>query len=569
SGTPNGDEFTMFSLIYGGKLIGGTYDPDGTGPASTYNSIYAYFVNNGTYAGGVHSIVSHPPGQALKVPYVAIASGQIAAGILEDGSPKYEALVTGVSNVSTGTGILWQATLPGSSQISDTAAYGNTLAVANGATGYVETVATGSGSGSWPLQGSSGTGVSSYNGRYAFQGTGGVTAISQSGTAQLWSVAAPAQYGTTGLTNATPIQTPNNIYTIWPNRYVAEENQSSGAFTNYAAVPYPGTINPIMILAYGKLFASFGNKLVVFGTCQANSNSSILSTLATLYLNNEGSCADYLLYSLHGIGNSSMSLNSKPVITKAYLNGVPGSNIIIPYESQLGINGPFTVSLWFNSNKPSTTTFTSELFDTKTASQDTFDIALIGRGANPGIQIDAGAGGSSWLAQPFIPLAFQQNRWYNVVVTVGTTSTSVYLNGANVSTTSYSSAAPLLVADNLPIQLGSGGADPFYGSLSNVQIYSNTILQNQISQLYSAGLNGGPTSQSNIVDWFPLAGDANGYGPIMAPGFPSAVVYNDTVYNATGLVNSFSVSSQLVQAPLQNYSTGRYNLYNISVYSWR
>ncbi len=55
------------------------------------------------------------------------------------------------------------------------------------------------------------------------------------------------------------------------------------------------------------------------------------------------------------------------------------------------------------------------------------------------------------------------------------------------------------------------GQEPFYGAISNLQIYNNVLSANQIKALYLEGLGGDPISTQTLIGWWPLNGNINDY----------------------------------------------------------
>ena len=53
--------------------------------------------------------------------------------------------------------------------------------------------------------------------------------------------------------------------------------------------------------------------------------------------------------------------------------------------------------------------------------------------------------------------------------------------------------------------------ESFNGSITNVQAYSFSLSQTQITQIYDRGIGGAPISGVNLVGWWPLDGNANDY----------------------------------------------------------
>ncbi len=578
-GEPDGDEIPRRLLVYNGKIITGAGEPisGNDGPV-----VFAYYANNGSLAGSSTSYPVYTKGGGL-IGFAAvdptIVDGQIFTSIYCShykfaSCPGYLSvnLITNIYNSTSAGALIWGSSLTSGRLQPSTnpATYGNVIAIGEGGDADVYSSAGALIGGKSSLGGIT-TGVSSYNGHLLFQGGAGISpgyvaAFSSLGV-PLWQVSTPAGFGP-ALINETPSQSSHNIYTIWGNGYAGIQNLSTGTFTQSIQIPYNGNVNPYPVLAYGKLYVSVGNTIVAFGACQANANSSVLVSIATMYLNNEGSCADYILNSLQNMENTTFTINNQSIITKASFLGNPSSRIIVPYSQQLSLNGPFTVSLWFNSNVIGGSAFTSKMLDGTASSGHTFDLSFNG-GPTSSVSADIG-NGATWLAHPTATIpGFLPNTWYNVVGVFTDTGYSLFINGNNVSSGTYSGTPSLLGASSY-LDIGAGSTSGFSGSLSDLQVYSAALSNQQISQIYQDGLSvGPPVSQSSIVAWFPLAGDGNGYGRQDFPGFPSQVTFNDTVYNGTALRNSYSITSQSVPVVLQNYTTGTYSVYHAGVYSWK
>jgi len=188
---------------------------------------------------------------------------------------------------------------------------------------------------------------------------------------------------------------------------------------------------------------------------------------------------------------------------------IPG--VTIPYSSYLAVTGPLTVSWWFDSGYPSTTSFDSEMIDTRQPNDNTFDAQLIGGGSYR-LHGDIGDA-SGWITTAVdYPLAFSQNRWYHVAETFNSVVWTIYVNGTSVATATYSSATPSFLDSSDYVLLGSGsGANAFYGQMANVQVYSTALSANAVKALYLEGIGGAPVDLNNIVGWWPLNGNANDY----------------------------------------------------------
>lgn len=200
------------------------------------------------------------------------------------------------------------------------------------------------------------------------------------------------------------------------------------------------------------------------------------------------------------------------------------SNIIVPYSNSISTTtGAFTISLWFESNLGSAATFNSELLDARSASANTFDLQLCGAngcGTGQG-NLDAagfyghiGGGGSGWITTINYTYPISKGQWYNVIFSGNRNEWILYLNGAAVS--SKTPGVILLALPNNGITIGGGyGANPFNGFISNVQIYNESITSGQAEQIYEAGIGGVPLSNSGLIEWLQLDGNArdnSGFG---------------------------------------------------------
>ncbi len=117
-------------------------------------------------------------------------------------------------------------------------------------------------------------------------------------------------------------------------------------------------------------------------------------------------------------------------------------------------------------------------------------------------------------------------QWSNIVLTYSGSgySLSGYINyGASNTVHSVVRAVPP-PANSMFYPLGLAapttycgsesnppGAPPFYGYMSNYQVYDTALSQQQVSQLYSEGLSGTPVAPGNIIGWWPLNGNLNDY----------------------------------------------------------
>ena len=97
----------------------------------------------------------------------------------------------------------------------------------------------------------------------------------------------------------------------------------------------------------------------------------------------------------------------------------------------------------------------------------------------------------------------------------------IIINGNFVGTTTYSATFGF---GNLNIG-DRGGALPFDGEITNFQIYSAGLTQQQLSALYAEGIGGAPLASAGNVGWWPLNGNANDYSGNGNNGAATSVSY--------------------------------------------
>ncbi len=108
------------------------------------------------------------------------------------------------------------------------------------------------------------------------------------------------------------------------------------------------------------------------------------------------------------------------------------------------------------------------------------------------------------------------NKWTNIELTYNGTAVAAYEDGSLVNV--YKGARGTVHNTNYQnaLRIGARGAPGpatslFYGSIINVQIYNSSLNKNELSDIYSRGSAGIPISNSGLVGWWPLNGNANDY----------------------------------------------------------
>ena len=130
--------------------------------------------------------------------------------------------------------------------------------------------------------------------------------------------------------------------------------------------------------------------------------------------------------------------------------------------------------------------------------------------------------GSQFIIDPGYPnnqdiaVSTNYNKWYML-------SFSAYSSGSNIYYSAYINATevgsgttsgpiayiPYMMFGDQSNCITAGCA--FDGELSNGQVYSDNLSQQQIKTLYLEGIHGGPILNAGLIGWWPLDGNANDY----------------------------------------------------------
>ena len=211
----------------------------------------------------------------------------------------------------------------------------------------------------------------------------------------------------------------------------------------------------------------------------------------------------------------------------AQFNG-QSSFINISHAPNLALTGNLAIGWWFSSSLSSGTAYDREMVSSRCQVDTTFDMQL----ATTGLHGDIGTGTGSWLSTNvnyvFTP---SQNTWYFVEVVIANTGWSIFLNGKNVSSGTYTGGTPSFLSSNDNLYLGVPntvcGAFPFDGQIANMQLYNTSLSPSAIKYLYLEGIGGEPTSLTHLVGWWPLNGNANDYSGNENSGVNSNVIYTN------------------------------------------
>ncbi len=471
----------------------------------------------------------------------AVMGGQIV-----DSTPEALNLSTGIFIKSPPYADIWKLSIdqyiPGLAVYNGSIvyAYGSTSAVLseNSATIFSSTLD------------SSISGLSVYDGHAVFQTQDEVSHAGIFGYGG-WNTVMPNEYGSP-VANATPAISSQNVYTLWSKSNLVVLNLSTGAMISNTIIPYTGYLDPYMALASGRLFVSKGSHLMAYGACAADASQSLLSAIATLYINGYGSCGSYLLSNIAGISNFGVSIDGAPAESAAYFDGngrIFDPEILIPSQSC-----NMTIVAWSNYTGTSSSPVQGVVvFNSSSPSGITFGIGSA--------RFEAGTSSDAWDASG----SFSKTWVMSAIVFNKNSVPYAYINGVQYPDTNPYSGCPGL--GNVTIGVSSGSY--FNGYVADVQAYNSSLSSSQINQLYREGINEPPLKGQELVAWFPLSGGADNYALPYSSGYPFSVSFNSIAYNSIAMQNSYSIASQSAPLAIFNYTAGAYKIYNVGIYSWR
>jgi hypothetical protein len=159
----------------------------------------------------------------------------------------------------------------------------------------------------------------------------------------------------------------------------------------------------------------------------------------------------------------------------------------IPYNSDLNVVGPFSVTFWFTSFKSSTVPFDSDLVDANKPNHG-FDLQLCGGNACGYTGFNGMVGVSASAFSMDAKFNFSQNTWYSVTETFSPTKWTIYLDGNPVNSGPYSGAPNFIGAGDTLTIGGPGVGSNFDGQIADLQLYNSELTAQQAQQLYTEGL---------------------------------------------------------------------------------
>ena len=455
-------------------------------------------------------------------------------------------------------------------------------------------------------------GISAYNNALFSQSVSNYTSGTGNVDSGSWTVYMPKYIGKS-LSGGQPVASNGNLYTLWSNDYLVDQNTYNGRIMWVLKIPYSGTLSPRMILAYGKLYVIVGNKLLAFGSCPGNSRMSILSNMVSLYAARLSSCADTLLSTANPSQNASVMTLSNFITGISYndtlvypyiLNFTGQSNYVsIVNNSALspeaGPNGMMSLCTWYNiaslsgyygplikgRNPPSNGNAWEYTLDQE---------GYTGPSSHPSFTVWSSSGQNIAHGEAnTVTFNSMLNNWSFACFTYDYPGQKAYyyFNGKQYNasiTTAYGPASS--GTGDLIVGAGENPSNPTttpgYSkvSVADLQIYDVILTPSQIKTLYLQGITASPIQSDGLVGWWPLGGDANDYSGNGHTGFPFGVVPAYAGFISPGYQDSQSVSVSKSVVIAQNFTQNIYYDYVIrgislspvlnetylaGVYSWK
>ena len=209
----------------------------------------------------------------------------------------------------------------------------------------------------------------------------------------------------------------------------------------------------------------------------------------------------------------------------------------------IGINSTFTAVGWIYYKGPTAPHCQGIFGDSPNWPPTGAGFQLVGSVGNFGCAVLYVNGSSVPFPSP--ATSFPANSWEMVTAQYNGSSglANVYLN--NTLFASGTLAKNLGLTQLQPLYIGddawqSTGYDTFNGLITNMQLYSAYLTQNQIAALYAQGPASTPLGDSGLVSWWPLAGNAKDYSSNNNTG---TAQYNVTFKNGN-YTNSFAAKGQ-------------------------
>ena len=227
------------------------------------------------------------------------------------------------------------------------------------------------------------------------------------------------------------------------------------------------------------------------------------------------------VYDASGNGNTGTFVNpswthfaNKTALQVAQFNGV-SSYIDVPSSASLTPTAKMSMFAWVYLNSASTA-----LLEKKNDYGMKIGVQGLAAGDFSGYIWGTNGACSSY------PFALSTGNWYLVGYTFNGTEVRDYVDGLPYCNVTYTGSIP---ATTDVLAFGGPNDNDGYvnGNLANVQIYNSSLSAAQAAQLYHEGISGMPLSNTGLVGWWPLDGNANDYLVYANGGTANSIVFSN------------------------------------------
>ena len=304
------------------------------------------------------------------------------------------------------------------------------------------------------------------------------------------------------------------------------------------------------------------SSIMPFGTYNASLNSTLLQTIAELYLNNESAYATILLDRFTNDTNIAMRIGSK------YVQGLKaasfdGTNSYI--NTTAGFSYPrFTIAAWVRLNS-----LQNSMIETGYPINANH-LLMVENGSTACNNAGAGTGYLWEVRYNGVTLCSATSAttgaWQFVVGTYNSRSLDLYINGALNSRFGSAGNASLSDYETIGGCLDCSSSYYLNGSIADLQMYGAALNAAQVEQLYLEGMDGIPINDAGLQAWYPLDGNAQDYSQNFNTGIAHYVNYTYTDYVPAALSNAYQISKASVPMTLREGSNT--TLQNVSLILW-
>lgn len=304
------------------------------------------------------------------------------------------------------------------------------------------------------------------------------------------------------------------------------------------------------------------------GSYNASINESIAETLGELYLNNNSMYAEFLLNdSVLGQPRAGIYINGNYSGSESvsFFNTTGGSYAIVYNNSVLNVGSPnMTMSAWVYAEglgTCGTTTPSCVVFD----KQGSYALAVNSSGSVC-LQLQGTSLGTAWNCT--IPIV-QPRTWAQIGFTRNSSIANLSYDGGMIKPVYVTGNVVATSSNSIVGATGSPGSitGTFNGSITNIEIYNETLNPQEFYSLYLQGISGMALGNSELVGWWPLDGNTNDYSGNGDAAIPYKVTYESIPFTPPSLLNAYTVSKSSI--PLSLNRDGTFQTYNISVVIWR